>query len=112
MNDSSNTPRSFAEVALEGEDTRRRAEAFPRPARAKFRRHLLLFLIVNAVLAVANLIVVPGHLVFYYVTIVWAFVLGDNFLWAFVVDPDRDVAERQALRQAREKMRVEPGDKE
>lgn len=112
MSDSPNTPRSFAEVALEGEDTRRREEAFPRPARAKFWRHLVLFLFVNAVLAVANLIVAPGHLVFYYVTVVWTFVLGDNFLWAFVVDPDRDVAERKALRQARDRRRAEPEDKE
>lgn len=109
MDDSSRTPRSFAEVALEGEDDRRRAERFPRPARAKFRRHLALFLIVNALLAAVNLLIAPDHLVFYYLTVVWAFVLGDNFLWAFVVDPDRDVAERKALREARERWRAGPG---
>ncbi|MGH2460805.1 MAG: 2TM domain-containing protein [Chloroflexota bacterium] len=110
MGDSPGTPRSFAETSLAGEDERRRAEQFPRPARAKFRRHLALFLIVNLVLAAVNLLVAPDHLVFYYLTIVWAFVLGDNFLWAFVVDPDRDVAERKALREARERWRAEPRD--
>ncbi len=105
MPDPSTELRSFAEVALEGEDSRRRADTFARPARAKFRRHLVLFLVVNALLATANLIAAPGHLVFYYLTVVWAFVLGDNFLWAYVVDPDRDVAERAVLRQARRQAR-------
>ncbi|HVC33350.1 MAG TPA: 2TM domain-containing protein [Chloroflexota bacterium] len=100
-------PGSFADRALAGEDERRAAEAFPRPARTKFWRHAALFLVVNALLIVANALVLPEHWVFYYVTIVWAFILGDNFLWAFVVDPDRDVAERKALQEERERERAE-----
>jgi hypothetical protein len=92
---------SFAEAALAGEDARRRAEAFPRPARQRFRRHAAIFVVVNLALALLNLWLWPQHLMFYYLTIVWAFVLGDNFLWAYVVDPDRDVAERAARRAAR-----------
>ena len=98
--------RSFAEVALEGEDERRAAEQFPRPARQKFWRHAAVFLVVNVVLAVANAVFLPGHWLFYYVTIVWAIILLDNFLWAYAVDPDRDVAERKALLTERERRRV------
>lgn len=107
VDESAKEPRSFAEVALAGEDERRRAEAFPRPARTKFRRHAALFLVVNVLLALANQLLLPGHLVFYYLTVVWAFVLADNFLWAYVVDPDRDIAERKALQAERERLRAE-----
>ena len=91
-------PVSFAETALSGENQRRREEQFARPARQKFKRHVVLFLVANLLLGAANLIAFPEHVVFYVLTIVWAFVLADNFVWAFVVDPDRDVAERGARR--------------
>jgi len=106
MEDSTKNRRSFAEVALAGEDERRHAEAFPRPARTRFKRHAVLFVVVNVMLALANVVLVPGHLIFYYLTIVWAAVLADNFLWAYVVDPDRDVAERDALKADRQRRRA------
>jgi len=96
---------SFASTALAGEDARRRADTFARPAREKFKRHLLLFVVANCALVLANLLLLPGHVLFYYVTIVWAIVLGDNFLWAYAVDPDRDVAERAALHAERDRQR-------
>lgn len=77
------------------------AESIPRPARGKFKRHAALFAGVNIVILAANLILWPGNLVFYYLTIPWSIILADNFLWAYVVDPDRDVAERDARRSAR-----------
>lgn len=98
---------SFAETALAGEDARRRADTFARPAREKFKRHLLLFVVVNCSLVAANLLLLPDHVLFYYVTIVWAIVLVDNFLWAYAVDPDRDVAERAALHAERDRRRGE-----
>ncbi len=98
-------PRSFAETALAGEDERRRADTFARPARVKFWRHAALFVVANVALAAANAALLPGQWVFYYLTIVWAFVLADNFLWAYVVDPDRDVAERAARRAERARQR-------
>lgn len=100
-------PRSFAETALAGEDQRRREEPFARPARGKFRRHAAIFVVVNCLLAAANAVVLPGQWIFYYLTIVWAFILADNFIWAYVVDPDRDVAERAALLADRERRRAE-----
>jgi hypothetical protein len=99
--------RSFAETALAGEDQRRREETFSRPSRGRFWRHAALFVVANGVLAAANAIVLPGQWLFYYLTIVWAFILADNFIWAYVVDPDRDVAERAALRADRERRRAE-----
>lgn len=105
MSSNHNSHKSFAEVALAGEDERRRADQFARPARTKFWRHLVLFLVVNVLLAVANQIFLPEHRIFYYLTIVWAFILADNFLWAFVVDPDRDVHERKLLQERRENRR-------
>ena len=101
------TGASFAETALVGEDARRRADTFARPAREKFKRHFLLFVVVNCALVVANLALLPGHLLFYYVTIVWTIVLVDNFFWAYAVDPDRDVAERAALHSERDRRRDE-----
>ena len=105
MTENPNTQKSFAEVALAGEDERRRADQFARPARTKFWRHLALFLVVNVALGVANNIFFPDHRVFYYLTILWAFILADNFIWAFVVDPDRDVHERKVLQAQRERRR-------
>ena len=96
--ESRSAPPSFAETSLSGENRRRREEVFARPAREKFKRHVVLFLAGNLILGAANLIVFPDHVVFYVLTIIWAFVLADNFLWAYVVDPDRDVAERAARR--------------
>lgn len=93
---------SFAETALAGENERRRVEPFDRPARIKFKRHVLLFVLVNVFLGGANYVLFPDRIVFYILTIVWAFVLADNFIWAYVVDPDRDVAERADRRADRE----------
>jgi hypothetical protein len=105
MTENSNSQKSFAEVALAGEDERRRADQFARPARVKFWRHLALFLVVNLALGVANAVFLPDHRIFFYLTIVWAFILADNFIWAFVVDPDRDVHERKVLQEQRERRR-------
>jgi hypothetical protein len=65
-------------------------------------------LVDDALFAVANAFVLPGHLNVYYLTIVWAFVLADNSIWAHVVNADRDVAERAALRVDRERRRAKP----
>jgi hypothetical protein len=91
-----------AATSLTGETRRRRAAPFARPARSKFKRHAVLFVAVNLLVGVANVLVFPDHVIFYYVTAVWAFILADNFLWAYVVDPDREVAERSARRAERE----------
>lgn len=99
-------PRSFAETALAGEDARRRAEPIARPARTKFWRHFALFVAVNLIAWFLNVHFIPDTVIFYYVTIVWSFVLADNFLWAYVVDPDRDVAERIALAAERDRYRA------
>lgn len=103
--ESEERPRSLAELVLAGEEARRRAEPFPRPARTKFWRHACLFVVVNVLLITANLLLRPAHWLFYYATVPWAVVLADNFLWAYVVDPDRDVAERRALDAERERHR-------
>jgi len=99
--------RSFAETTLAGEDARRRADSFARPARVAFKRHAVVFVVVNCLLALANAIFLPVHWVFFYLTIVWAVILADNFLWAYVVDPDRDVAERTAIHAERDRRRAE-----
>lgn|GEM_PF-5491616 len=105
MTDGTPDPKSFAETSLAAEDERRRVDRFARPARTKFWRHLVLFVVANVALGVANAVLLPDHQVFYYLTIVWAFILLDNFIWAFVVDPDRDVHERKTRQAERERQR-------
>jgi hypothetical protein len=97
-------PPSFAEAALSGENQRRREETFARPARQKFKRHVAIFCLGNLLLGATNFVFFPEHIAFYILTIVWTFVLADNFVWAYVVDPDRDIAERKARRAERATM--------